>query len=76
MTKAPMTYPELPEVEAADTVTLARWCRFLPSPGMNAVERDDFETVIIEQAVVMNRITERFKEAGGWTPELSKAVGW
>lgn len=74
-----MTYPTLDEVEQASTLQLARWSRHLPSPGMAAIDLGDHETfeALLEHEVgVMNRITARFAEVGGWNPVLSKAVGW
>ncbi|AFU88069.1 hypothetical protein CcrColossus_gp199 [Caulobacter phage CcrColossus] len=73
-----MTYPELTAVETASHFQLAKWARHLPSPGMSAVARDehDFEVALVREAAIMDRIMVRFREAGGWTPELSKAVGW
>lgn len=69
-------YPTLEQVEAADTPTLARWSRHLPSPGQHAIGQDDFHDVLDREVVISERISARFKEAGGWTPSLSKAVGW
>lgn len=73
-----MTYPTLEAVETASTFQLARWARHLPSPGMSAAGRDEhaFEAVLVEEAAVMDKIMARFRAAGGWTPDLSKAVGW
>jgi len=52
------------EVEQASRKQLCRWYRFLPSPGTD------------DEVEVMNRIAERFNEFGGFTPEISKEVGW
>ncbi|AXQ68746.1 hypothetical protein HOU00_gp379 [Caulobacter phage CcrPW] len=45
---------------------------------MSAAGRDEhaFEAVLEREAAIMDRIMVRFREAGGWSPELSKAVGW
>jgi len=56
--------PTMEGVEKADREQLCRWWRFLSSP-----ETD-------EEVKVMNRIAERFKEVGGFTPEISKRIGW
>ena len=71
------------QVEGADIVQLCRWSRFLPSPGQNAIGKDEswfdnetFETLMQREAAVMNRILERQKELGGMTPEISKRIGW
>jgi hypothetical protein len=59
-----MIFPMLEEVEKADREQLCRWHRFLPSGDTD------------ERVAVQNRIRERFTEVGGFTPELSKTVGW
>ena len=59
-----MKYPTLKEVESASRYTICGWYRFLPSPTND------------EQVKIMNRICERFKELGGFTPEISKSMGW
>jgi len=56
--------PTMEEVEQASRKQLCRWYRFLPSPGTD------------DEVEVMNRIAERFNEFGGFTPEISKEVGW
>ena len=56
--------PTMEEVEKADREQICRWWRFLRSP-----ETD-------EEVKAMNRIVERFKELGGFTPEISKRLGW
>lgn len=72
------TYPTYEEVQQADHEQLARWYRFLPSPGSFAVggDRDEFERGMRWEASVLDRIVARFTELGGWNPELSKKVGW
>lgn len=69
-------YPTPAEVEAADVMALGRWMRHLPSPALHAIGRDDFQDVLDAEAAVMTRITERFNALGGWTPGLSRAIGW
>jgi hypothetical protein len=59
-----MNFPTMVEVEAADRMQLCKWHRFLPSA----------ETP--ETQAVQQRIYERWVEAGGFTPEISKAIGW
>ena len=56
-------YPTPKEVEEANRLTLCCWHRFLPSPTE-------------EQLPILNRIEERYKEAGGMSPEISKMIGW
>ena len=57
-------YPSLRGVEKASKEQLGRWIRFLSSPG----NPEDVE--------ILNRVLKRFEEHGGWTPELSKQIGW
>ncbi len=79
-----MTYPTLEEVENADRMQLARWYRFLESPGMSYLkgrehENTNFEEgekVRVAEAAIQKRILERFQEMGGFTPAISKAIGW
>ena len=58
-----MKFPTLDEVEQADLEQLARWWRFLPP-------------ITEKQRTVMDVLVRRFRDLGGWTPELSKRVGW
>lgn len=69
-------YPTLEQVEQASHIQLARWHRFLPSPGSRAIGQDNFQEVFAQQAAILDRIEERFKELGGMTPEISKGIGW
>lgn len=73
-----MKYPTHEEIEAAGHVELARWARFLPSPGISALDAlpEEFTKVLAEQRLAFDHIMERFRAFGGWTPEVSKAVGW
>ena len=73
-----MNYPTIIEVEEADQKQLCRWHRFLPSPGTRALDStlENFEEICSREAKIMDRIEERFKEGGGFTPELSKEIGW
>lgn len=73
-----MTYPTLEEVEAADRYQICKWWRFLPSPGTGAINKnhDTFRNAMRDEGIIMNRIAERFKEVGGFTPEISKSMGW
>ena len=82
-----MIYPtSIEEVEQADREQLARWYRFLESPGSSAIKMKDysrkstkeederFNEIYEKEAQIMNRIVHRFKEAGGFTPEISKKI--
>jgi len=56
--------PTMEAVEKAGREQICRWWRFLSSP-----ETD-------QEVKIMNLIAERFDEMGGFTPEISKRVGW
>lgn len=56
-------YPTSDEIENANQMALCRWYRFLPSPDTD------------QRKVLLNRIIERWEEGGGFTPEISKAIG-
>ena len=59
-----MTYPTFEQVEKADQYTLCMWHRFLPSPTTD------------EQVKLNQRMWDRWSEGGGFTPEISKSIGW
>lgn len=67
-------YPTMEEVEEADRFTICKWYRFLDSPGMSAIGKDNFEEVMQKEGPIMDRIHQRFRELGGFTPEISKAL--
>lgn len=72
-------YPTLEQVEKASLEQLAYWMRYLPSPGSSAIgenHREVFEGMLQAETIVLEAIATRFKELGGWTPELSKKIGW
>ena len=73
-----MDYPSLAEVENAEHEQLCRWSRFLPSPGINSLDKGDeiFETALKSEAETMGKIMERLKALGGFTPEISRKIGW
>ena len=57
-------YPSMDNVNDADRITICRWWRFLRSPKSE------------NEQMIMDRIAERFKAFGGFTPEISKQLGW
>ena len=71
-----MRYPTMAEVEAAERYDLCRWSRFLPSPAMWAIGKDNFHEILDQEAAIMTRICDRLKEMGGFTSEISKDLGW
>lgn len=71
-----MNYPTPQEVEQADHVQLATWHRFLKSPGMEAIGQPNYEEVLNAQVDVLARIEKRLVEKGGFTPQISKQIGW
>jgi len=71
-----MSYSTMREVEAASHRQLAHWYRFLGSAGRDAVGKPDFEDLLQAQLKIQERLLERFDEIGGWSPVLSKQMGW
>lgn len=71
-----MKYPTLDEVNTASHLKLCKWYRFLPSPGLEGIGGQDFDTTLKRQGPIMDRIVDRVKEFGGFTPEISKEIGW
>lgn len=59
-----MTYPDKIDVKEASRYRICEWYRFLPS-----AEND-------RELEIMNYIVDRWKELGGFTPEISKSIGW
>jgi hypothetical protein len=37
---------------------------------------EDFNKCLQEETPIMKRIVERQEELGGWTPNISKIIGW
>lgn len=71
-----LTYPTQAEIENAEHVDLARWYRFLPSPGHSALGTQDFEKAMEKEKALLDLIMERLNSLGGLTPEISKEIGW
>mgnify|MGYP001572797337 CR=1 FL=1 len=71
-----MKYPTLEEVNKATHIEICRWWRFLPSTGLNYIGELNFIEKLNEEVVIMNRIADRLKKFGGFTPEISKEIGW
>jgi len=73
-----VTYPTIEDVNSASRYMICYWNRFLPSPGTSALKKsyEEFGVVLEQEVVIMKRICERFKELGGFTPEISKQIGW
>lgn len=71
-----MKYPTMNEVETANITDLCRWHRFLKSPGYSAAGLDGFESVLIREKKIIDRVNVRMKDLGGMTPEISKKIGW
>ena len=70
-----MRYPAMADVERADRETLARWYRFLPSPGHEFVGTTAFQRAFVEENAIMRRIILRFEAMGGMNPAISKRIG-
>lgn len=72
-------YPTIEEVKKATYYQICNWYRHLKSPGSdlsNSLSNEEFSKRISEQTEVMNLICEKYKDGGGFTPELSKSIGW
>jgi hypothetical protein len=59
-----MKYPIIEQVNAADRLQICEWYRFLSSP------------IDKEQLAILDAIVIKFKEFHGFTPAISKAIGW
>lgn len=73
-----MEYPTLEQVEVADHEQFCRWYRFLPPPGARAIgpNTNKFYNALCDDAKIIDRIVKRVMEFGGFTPEISKKIGW
>lgn len=73
-----MQMPTMEQVEMADRLQLARWYRFLPGPGTSALDKPpkEFHKTVKVESEIIQRIVDRHSELGGWTPTLSKLIGW
>jgi len=73
-----MKYPTPDEVDGASHTQICIWWRYLPSPGMGAIDEqwDVFEAAQKSEGEILDRIGRRLKEFGGFTPFISKAIGW
>jgi len=58
-----IVYPTIERVKSASRIEICGWYRFLPNPTSK------------EQIEILDRIIVRFQELGGFTPEISKALG-
>ena len=59
-----MKYPINEEIKTADREQICRWYRFLPD-ATNQNEAD-----------LIHKIVVKFELFGGFTPEISKKIGW
>jgi len=71
-----MKYPTIEEVNRANKIQLAKWVRFLPSPGSSAIGKDNFEETMDKENEILTLIMKLFEEQGGMNPNLSKTIGW
>jgi hypothetical protein len=74
-----LPYPStMGEIENADRHQLARWYRFLPSPGLGAIGKnmEEYKMIADEEKDKLAHIIERFEFLGGWDSRLSKEIGW
>jgi len=73
-----MIYPTFEEVNIATHEQLCEWHRFLESPGLSALNMPDemFDIIMMHELKIQARIKERLHVFGGFTPEISKSIGW
>jgi ssRNA-specific RNase YbeY (16S rRNA maturation enzyme) len=71
-----VNYPTIEEIEKADREQLCRWHRFLHSPGWDAIGQENFKEVMDREKVILDHIEIRLLRFGGFTPEISKKIGW
>jgi len=71
-----MIYPTMKEVDEAGREQLCRWHRFLPGPGLGSILKPNFQDILEAQVLILNYIETRLMKAGGFTPEISKKIGW
>lgn len=66
------------QVEAADHLQIAKWYRFLPSPGSHDIDKppEEFHKIVEAEKQIINRVSARLKELGGMTTTISKQIGW
>jgi hypothetical protein len=67
-----MDYPTFEAVMNATHEQLARWYRFLPTPGTTKAGAVALE----HEQTIMELVMRRLRQFGGITPEISKRVGW
>jgi len=76
-----MEYPTLEFVKSLNKseknrILLARYWRFLDSPGAEAIGRGDFNKVLKKQIDIFAEIESKFKKFGGMTSRISKLITW
>ncbi len=71
-----LKYPTETEINNADRIQIARWYRYLPSPGVAYIGDESFIDHCHNEARLMDRINSRFEQLGGMTSELSKTIAW
>ena len=72
-----MRYPkDKKEIDNSSHYQLAKWYRFLPSPGQKSVGKPKFKEDMEKEADLLEYIIHKFNKKGRFTPELSKQIGW
>jgi hypothetical protein len=73
-----LKYPDMGHVQTANRLKLAMWCRFLPSPGSAWIAKSPvvFDTEMAKESCILEAIRTRFNFLGGWSPAVSKKLGW
>lgn len=59
-----MNYPTIEQVNGANQIQLCTWYRFLPSTSNDS------------EMEIMKLIVKKCLDGGGFTPEISKQIGW
>jgi len=69
-----MNYPTMAEVEKADRMQLCKWIRFLPPSSKSRNGKLARMKTILKNEHIINRVMDRLRILGGFTPEISKAL--
>lgn len=72
-----MKFPTDKQVDEADIVQLRRWHMHLPVPGFSGIpEGVEWVDQARAEQRILNRIEERIKELGGWSPLAMRSAQW
>ncbi len=82
-----MEYPTMEQAIAANHEQVCVWHRYLPSPGINTIDKYrnipwtqeqqyDIREATDREEAVNNYLFQKWKDGGGFNPELSKKIGF